>query len=148
MEPPYLQNTCDYLLFASSNPLRIVPQRYRCMSTLESTVTGGRLPIKESGRTVFVPLNEVEYFEASGNYVRVHAGEAHYRVREKLSTMATRLPERDFVRIHRSVIVNRNRIHELRRSYSGKYLVTLVSGKQVTLSRSHRQQLSSLKEPY
>jgi DNA-binding LytR/AlgR family response regulator len=45
------------------------------------------------------------------------------------------------------VIVNRNRIHELRRSFSGKYLVTLVSGKQVTLSRSHRQQLSSLKEP-
>jgi DNA-binding LytR/AlgR family response regulator len=43
--------------------------------------------------------------------------------------------------------VNRNRIHELRRSFSGKYLVTLISGKQVTLSRSHRQQLSSLKEP-
>jgi len=81
------------------------------MSTLENAVTSGRLPIKESGRTVFVPLDEVEYFEASGNYVRVHAGEAHYRVREKLSTMETRLPERDFVRIHRSVIVNRNRIH-------------------------------------
>jgi Response regulator of the LytR/AlgR family len=94
------------------------------------------------------PLDEVEYFEASGNYVRVHAGEAHYRMREKLSTMETRLPERDFVRIHRSVIVNRNRIHELRRSFSGKYLVTLVSGKQVTLSRSHRQQLSALKEPF
>jgi two-component system LytT family response regulator len=118
------------------------------MSTAEIAVASGRLPIKDSGRTVFVPLDEVEYFEASGNYVRVHAGEAHYRVREKLSTMATRLPERDFVRIHRSVIVNRNRIHELRRSFSGKYLVTLVSGKQVTLSRSHRQQLSTLKEPF
>ena len=104
------------------------------MSTLEGAVTSGRLPIKESGRTVFVPLDEVEYFEASGNYVRVHAGEAHYRVREKLSTMETRLPERDFVRIHRSVIVNRNRIHELRRSFSGKYLVTLVSGKQSSLN--------------
>ena len=120
----------------------------KCMSTVEGAVNSGRLPIKESGRTVFVSLDEVEYFEASGNYVRVHAGEANYRVREKLSTMATRLPERDFVRIHRSVIVNRNRIHELRRSFSGKYLVTLVSGKQVTLSRSHRQQLSALKEPY
>ncbi|HEY1528180.1 MAG TPA: LytTR family DNA-binding domain-containing protein [Candidatus Angelobacter sp.] len=118
------------------------------MSTVEGAVNSGRLPIKDSGRTVFVPLDEVEYFEASGNYVRVYAGEAQYRVREKLSTMASRLPERDFVRIHRSVIVNRNRIHELRRSFSGKYLVTLVSGKQVTLSRSHRQQLSALKEPY
>lgn len=118
------------------------------MSTTESVVTSGRLPIKDNGRTVFVPLGEVEFFEASGNYVRVHAGAANYRVREKLSTFAARLPERDFVRIHRSVIVNRNLIHELRRSFSGKYLVTLVSGKQVTLSRSHRQQLSALKEGY
>jgi two-component system, LytTR family, response regulator len=118
------------------------------MSAVESVVTSGRLPIKDSGRTVFVSLDEVEYFEASGNYVRVHAGAAHYRVREKLSNFAARLPERDFVQIHRSVIVNRNRIHELRRSFSGKYLVTLVSGQQVTLSRSHRQQLSTLKEPY
>jgi DNA-binding LytR/AlgR family response regulator len=45
------------------------------------------------------------------------------------------------------VIVNRNRIQELRPSFSGKYLVTLISGKQVTLSRSHRPQLAVLKEP-
>ena len=94
-----------------------------------------------------VPLDQVEYFEASGNYVRVHEGEAHYRVREKLSTMEKCSPERDFVRIHRSVIVNRNRIHGAT-LFSGKYLVPLVSGKQVALSRSHRQQLSALKEPY
>ena len=117
------------------------------MSAVENVVASGRLPIKDSGRTVFVPLDEVDYFEASGNYVRVHAGTAHYRVREKLSAFAARLPERDFIRIHRSVIVNRNHVHELRRSFSGKYLVTLVSGQQVTLSRSHRQQLSTLKEP-
>jgi two-component system LytT family response regulator len=91
------------------------------MSIGEVVVSSGRLPIKESGRTVFVQLDEVEYFEASGNYVRVHAGEANYRVREKLSTFAARLPERDFVRIHRSVIVNRNRIHELRRSFSALF---------------------------
>jgi two-component system, LytTR family, response regulator len=116
------------------------------MSTVEVMVSG-RLPLKENGRTIFVPLDEVEFFEASGNYVQVHAGGAQYRVRETLSTFAARLPVRDFVRIHRSVIVNRNRIQELRPSFSGKYLVTLVSGKQVTLSRSHRTQLAALKEP-
>ena len=112
-----------------------------------AATTGGRLPLKESGRTVFVPLDEVECLEAAGNYVRVHAGREQYRVRETLTTFATRLPGRDFVRIHRSIIVNRNRIQELRRSFSGKYLVTLISGKQVTLSRSHRQYLSTLREP-
>lgn len=118
------------------------------MSTAEVVISSGRIPLKENGRTVFVSLDEVEFFEASGNYVQVHAGNGQYRVRETLSTFAERLPGRDFVRIHRSVIVNRNRIHELRRSFSGKYLITLVSGKQVTLSRSHRQQLSALKEPF
>jgi len=137
----------DNLFFNPSNG-EIATQGAGYMSAVENVVTSGRLPIKDSGRTVFVPLDEVEYFEASGNYVRVHAGTAHYRVREKLSTFAARLPERDFVQIHRSVIVNRNRIHELRRSFSGKYLVTLVSGQQVTLSRSHRQQLSALREPF
>jgi two-component system LytT family response regulator len=116
------------------------------MSTAEA-VMGGRLPLKDHGRTIFVPLDEVEFFEAARNYVQVHAGAGQYRVRETLSTFAARLPGSDFVRIHRSVIVNRNRIQELRRAFSGKYTVTLVSGKQVTLSRSHRRQLASLKEP-
>ena len=49
------------------------------MSTVEGAVTSGRLPIKDSGRTVFVSLDEVEFFEAAGNYVQVHAGAANYR---------------------------------------------------------------------
>jgi DNA-binding LytR/AlgR family response regulator len=140
---------CDELFFRSSNsPANQDGPQVSCMSTAEVVIAGGRIPLKENGRTVFVALDEVEFFEASGNYVEVHAGNGQYRVRETLSTFAERLPGRDFVRIHRSVIVNRNRIQELRRSFSGKYLVTLVSGKQVTLSRSHRQQLSALKEPF
>ena len=110
-------------------------------------ITGGRLPLKENGRTIFVPLDEVEFLEAARNYVQVHAGAGQYRVRETLSTLASQLPESDFVRIHRSVIVNRNRVQELRRAFSGKYTVTLLSGKQVTLSRSHRRQLANLRDP-
>ena len=115
------------------------------MSTAEMA-TGGRLALKENGRTTFVPLDEVEFFEASGNYVEVHTGNANYRVRATLSTFLTGLPSH-FVQIHRSVIVNRNRVQQLRPLFSGKYAVTLSSGKQVTLSRSHRPQLSVLKEP-
>ncbi|HET9839373.1 MAG TPA: LytTR family DNA-binding domain-containing protein [Candidatus Angelobacter sp.] len=114
------------------------------MSTAEM-VMGGRLPLKEHGRTIFVPLEDVEFLEAERNYVQVHAGNGQYRVREKLSTFAANLPGNDFVQIHRSVIVNRNRVQELRRAFSGKYTVTLASGKQVTLSRSHRRQLATLK---
>ncbi len=118
------------------------------MSTAEVVIAGGRLPLKETGRTVFVSLPEVEYLEASGNYVRVHAGGEEYVVRDKLSNFENRLPNPDFVRIHRSVIVNRNRIYELRRLFTGSYVVTLVSGKQLTLSRSYRQQLQALQKPF
>jgi two-component system, LytTR family, response regulator len=118
------------------------------MGTAEVMTTSGRLPLKETGRTVFVPLGEVEYFEASGNYVRVHAGSEQYLVRDKLSNFESRLPGSDFVRIHRSVIVNRNLIYELRRLLTGNYLVTLVSGKQLTLSRGYRQQLQALQKPF
>ena len=115
------------------------------ISTVE-LAAGQRLTLKENGRTSFVSLDEVEFFEASGNYVEVHTAEAKHRVRATLSTFATGLPSH-FVRIHRSVIVNRNRVQQLRPAFSGKYVVTLTSGKQVTLSRSHRPQLSVLKEP-
>ena len=137
----------NHSAWATSKARNQVIPGCKSMNT-EVATTGGRLPLKESGRTVFVPLDEVECLEAAGNYVRVHAGREQYRVRETLTTFATRLPGRDFVRIHRSIIVNRNRIQELRRSFSGKYLVTLISGKQVTLSRSHRQYLSTLKDPF
>lgn len=108
-------------------------------------VISGRLPLKETGRTVFVPLVDVEYLEADGNYVRVHAGSEQYFVREKLSNFESRL-QGDFVRIHRSVIVNRNCVHELRRLFGGSYVITLVSGKQLKLSRSYRRQFQALEE--
>ncbi len=114
------------------------------MSTAD-VVTSGRLPLKETGRTVFVPLMEVEYLEADGNYVRVYAGNEQYFVRETLSNFESRL-QGEFVRIHRSVIVNRNCVHELRRLFGGRYVITLVSGKQLSLSRSYRQQFQMLEE--
>lgn len=114
------------------------------MSTAD-VLTGGRLPLKETGRTVFVPLMEVEYLEADGNYVRVHAGNEHYFVREKLCNFENRL-QGGFVRIHRSVIVNRNCVHEIRRLFGGAYLVTLLSGKQLKLSRTYRQQFQALEQ--
>ena len=117
------------------------------MGTADMLISGGRLPLKQTGRTVFVALDQVEYLEASGNYVRVHASGEQYLVREKLSSFENRLAGRDFVRIHRSVIVNRNSIHELRRLCTGSYVITLASGKQVALSRGYRQHLHALQEP-
>src|SRR5215470_8057561 len=84
-------------LVTINSVIRLTHQQKRtqvkCMSTAEVTISGGRLPLKENGRTIFVPLDEVEFFEAARNYVQVHAGTGQYRVRETLSTFAARLPE-------------------------------------------------------
>ncbi|HEU5450706.1 MAG TPA: LytTR family DNA-binding domain-containing protein [Terriglobales bacterium] len=111
---------------------------------LESPRRGGRLPVKTGGRTLFLDLEKVDYMEASGNYVRIHAGDTEYLVRETMNALEERLLSYDFVRIHRSVIVNRRRIQELRPWYTGEYVVLLTTGKELTLSRGYRDRLPLL----
>lgn len=106
-----------------------------------------RFPIKSSGRTVFLQLDEIDYLEAAGNYVRLHTGMQEYLTRDTMSAFESRLSDSDFVRIHRSVIVNRKRIKELRPWFTGEYVVILTSGKELTLSRGYRDRLPLLMAP-
>jgi len=106
-----------------------------------------RFPIKSGGRTVFIQLDEIDYLEAAGNYVRLHTGGSEYLTRDTMSSFESKLSESDFVRIHRSVIVNRKRIKELRPWFTGEYVVILTTGKELTLSRGYRDRLPLLLAP-
>jgi two-component system, LytTR family, response regulator len=106
-----------------------------------------RFPIKSGGRTVFIQLDEIDYLEAAGNYVRLHTGGHEYLTRDTMSSFEAKLSESDFVRIHRSVIVNRKRIKELRPWFTGEYVVILTTGKELTLSRGYRDRLPLLLAP-
>jgi two-component system LytT family response regulator len=103
-----------------------------------------RLPIKSAGRVVFVDVDEIDYLEAAGNYVVLHAGGQEYRTRETMNVFEQRLAEAQFVRIHRSVIVNRKRVKELRPWFTGEYAVVMQCGKELTLTRSYRDRLPLL----
>ena len=103
-----------------------------------------RLPIKSEGRIVFVDVDSIEYLEAAGNYVRLHVGDEEYRTRETMNALEERLAHAEFVRIHRSAIVNRKRIKELRPWFTGEYAVVMTSGKELTLTRSYRDRLPLL----
>lgn len=103
-----------------------------------------RLPIKVGGRTVFLPLTDIDYLEAAGNYVCVHAGPQQYLMRDTMNACENRLSGADFIRIHRSVIVNRQRVKELRPWFTGEYVVILTTGKELTLSRGYRDRLPLL----
>jgi len=103
-----------------------------------------RLPIKSSGRIIFVDVDSIDYLEAAGNYVLLHAGSEEFRTRETMNALEERLSTAEFVRIHRSAIVNRKRIKELRPWFTGEYAVVMTSGKELTLTRSYRDRLPLL----
>jgi len=105
-----------------------------------------RLPIKSAGRIIFLDLESIDYLEAAGNYVLLHVGDQAYRTRETMNAFEERLSNAEFVRIHRSVIVNRKRIKELRPWFTGEYAVIMTTGKELTLTRSYRNRLPLLLE--
>ena len=121
------------------------------LSQLKSEITSssspdGLLVIRAKGRVVFVKLSEIDWIEASANYVRLNAGKESHLVRESMSRILERLNPSHFVRIHRSTIVNFQQIKELIPVNSGEYVVVLKSGKELSCSRGYRAELENMIE--
>lgn len=102
-----------------------------------------RLVIRTKGRVVFLKMSEIDWIEASANYVRLNAGKQSYLYRETISRIIERLNPNNFVRIHRSTIVNLQQIKELIPVNSGEYIVVLKTGKELSCSRGYRATLES-----
>lgn len=100
-----------------------------------------RVVIKSAGRIFFLPVEEIDWVEAADNYVRIHAGAEAHLVRETLQSLEGRLDPARFLRIHRSTIVNLDRIRELHPLFHGDYAVRLRDGTELTLSRNYREKL-------
>lgn len=103
-----------------------------------------RLIIKSGGRVVFIKAAEIDWVEAAANYVRIHSGAETYLMRETMNSFEARLDSNKFIRIHRSIIVNIEKIKELQPCNSGEYIVVLRNGKELSLSRSFRDRIQSL----
>jgi two-component system LytT family response regulator len=98
-----------------------------------------RLAIRSQGRTVFLPVDEIDYIEAAGNYLRIQAGAESHMIRERISAMEERLDPTAFARIHRSTIVNLARVKEMQPLVNGDQMVILRTGKRLTMSRTYRE---------
>jgi two-component system LytT family response regulator len=105
-----------------------------------------RLMIKASGRVFFLRAEEIDWIEAEGNYLRLHVGRETHLLRETMNRLAAKLDHDKFLRIHRSTLVNIERIKELQPLFSGDYVVILRDGQQLNLSRSYRDKLLELFE--
>ena len=100
-----------------------------------------RLVLRSGGRVFFIRTSDIDWIEAAGNYVRLHLGTESHLFRETMNGIETRLDPARFVRIHRSRIVNIERIQELQPSPTGDYVVLLNTGARVPLGRAYRDRL-------
>ncbi len=100
-----------------------------------------RVLVREGRRTRFVPLVDVDWFEADGNYIRVHTGGEKYRTRGTITAIEAALDPRQFVRIHRRVVVNMDRVREMSPLPGGDGLLVLGDGSTLRLSRTYRSRV-------
>jgi two-component system LytT family response regulator len=108
------------------------------------TVKPDRFVFKENGRLIFIRTETIDWIEADGNYVRVHAGaEAHF-IRETLSNLENQLTPDRFLRVSRSAIVNLDHVKEMQPLFYGDYVVVLQNGARVNLSRHYRDRLQTI----
>lgn len=103
-----------------------------------------RFAIKTPGRLFFVRQEDIDWMEAADNYVNLHVGADTHLIRETMNALEQRLDSHRFLRIHRSTIVNADRIKELRPWFHGEYVVLLKDGTELTLSRTYREKILNL----
>jgi two-component system LytT family response regulator len=103
-----------------------------------------RLVVKSSGRLFFLRVEEIDWIESSGNYVCLHVGAESHLLRETMNGIEAKLDPARFIRIHRTAIVNIDRIKELQPLFHGEYDVVLRTGMTLTLSRGYRDRIQGL----
>jgi len=102
-----------------------------------------RLVVKSAGRVTFLRVDEIDWIEAAGNYVRLHAGRDAHLVHEGLAALATRLDPSRFARIHRSTLVNLDRVREVQPWFHGDAIAILRDGTRLQVSRTYRSGLGA-----
>lgn len=105
-----------------------------------------RLVVKSIGRVFFLKVDEIDWIEAAGNYVKLHVGREGHMIRETMNGIEGKLDPDKFLRIHRSTVVNIDRIKELHPLFSGDYAVILRNGTELALSRNYRERFLELFE--
>ncbi len=101
-----------------------------------------KLAIKDGGKTTWVPQDEIEWIDAAGDYMCVHAGGETYILRKTMKELENELDPELLQRIHRSTIVNVHCVKEMRSHINGEYFLTLDSGHTIKLSRTYKDKLN------
>jgi two-component system LytT family response regulator len=100
--------------------------------------SSARIAIRHNGRIRMLPFDGIDYIEAEGAHVRIHCRTDSYLVRDTLSALESQLDSGRFARVHRSLIVNVERVGELEALYRGEYVIWLQDGTRLVSGRTYR----------
>lgn len=103
-----------------------------------------RFLVKSEGRILFFDAREIDWIEAASNYAEIHSGQQSFLVRHTMNELEKKLNPMQFLRIHRSFIVNLSKIRGVQPCSSGEYMIRLQSGKELPSSRGYRDNLASI----
>jgi two-component system LytT family response regulator len=103
-----------------------------------------RLIVKTNGKIIFLRLEEVDWIESAGNYVKLHCGNETHLIRETMNGLEQQLNPKKFIRIHRCTIINIEKIKELEPYFNGEYKVILNNNSQVFLSRNYKENFTKV----
>ena len=134
----------DYLLKPFDNPRferALGRAKEKIASAKDLPKKADRLAIKSIGQVLFVKISEIDWIEAADYYACLHVGSKTHLLRRTLSELDQDLDPNQFCRIHRSTIVNLDRVQSLKLNEDGEHDVLLANGKQLRMSRSYRKQL-------
>lgn len=105
---------------------------------------GERILVKSSGEIFFLKAEEIDWIEAEGDYMKFHVNGRTHLMRETMARLEARLDAKRFIRIHRSTIVNIDRLRKLSPSFAGEYAVILHDGTKLKLSRGYHERIATL----
>jgi len=103
-----------------------------------------RIPVKTAQYTILVLVEDIDFIKAAGNYLELHVGKDLYLIRERVHQFEQKLDPEQFVRIHRSTIVNINRIKTLHPMFNGDHVIILRDGAKLNMSRTYHEKLLRL----
>ena len=103
-----------------------------------------RFVIKTGGRIYFVNSNDVDWFEADGNYVKLHIGSKTELIRETIKTLEEKLDPGKFIRVHRSSIIKIDSIKELVNWFGSEYKIKLKNGDEVVTGKKYKENINKL----
>jgi len=124
-----------------SDPVSLNPRLSELLAELRPREYLTRVVVRSRGRVLFLKLEDVDWIETSANYVELHSGKQTFLLRETLSALEGKLDPQQFVRVHRTSIVNVDRIQELQPWSHSDFIVVLKDGTKLRMSRRYRQNL-------